>query len=62
MSDVKFEGLVNLTTEENEILKDYIDRKIKAEIDKLRLEISRDNYSKDDISKAFSGVFGRRLF
>jgi hypothetical protein len=57
---MEFEGLVRLTEEENMILRDYIDKKINEEISKLRQEIKRDNYSKDDFSKAFSGVLGRR--
>ena len=39
MNDVKFEGLVNLSTEENEVLKEYIDRKINAALEEIRNEI-----------------------
>lgn len=38
--EIEFEGLVNLTTEENEVLKEYIDNKIDAALQEIRKEIN----------------------
>ena len=67
--EIKFEGLVNLTSEENELLKEYIDQKIDAALAEIRQEIddlksakvTRDEaVTHTDIRNLFSMVKDRR--
>ena len=60
MNDIKFEGLVNLTTEENNVLKEYIDKKIEDEISKLWQEIKEEYFSKRDHDDWMKKILPRR--
>lgn len=54
MEEIKFEGLVNLTTEENEALKEYIDKKIDVALEEIRNEIRDLRYSKASKSESIN--------
>jgi archaellum component FlaC len=69
MEVVKFEGLVNLTSEENEVLKEYIDQKIDAALQEIWKEIrelksskvSTDNaVTKNDIGDLLNRIKGSK--
>ncbi|MGB4660177.1 MAG: hypothetical protein WBI07_13430 [Mobilitalea sp.] len=63
-----FKGLVNLTTEENAVIQDYIDKKIEAALEDIRSEIKdlkaskitkNDAVTKNDIGNLLNRVKGR---
>ncbi len=54
METFKFERLINLTTEENEALKDYIDKKIDSALEEIRNEIRELGYLKASKSESIN--------